>query len=55
MYPMHNVKYLMSIGTHANYVKSNFATYTFPNHWSLVTGLYEESHGIVINFYFANF
>lgn len=27
----------------------NFPTKTFPNHWSLVTGMFEESHGIVGN------
>jgi hypothetical protein len=26
-----------------------FVTKTFPNHWTLVTGLWEESHGIVGN------
>jgi predicted AlkP superfamily pyrophosphatase or phosphodiesterase len=24
---------------------------TFPNHWSLVTGLYPESHGVVGNYF----
>lgn len=26
-----------------------FPTLTFPNHWSLMTGLYPSSHGIVAN------
>jgi len=30
-------------------VQNVFVTKTFPNHYSLVTGLYEESHGIVEN------
>ena len=30
-------------------VKNQFITKTMPNHYSLVTGLYEESHGIVAN------
>ena len=30
-------------------VRNVFITKTFPNHYSLVTGLYEESHGIVAN------
>ncbi|XP_037698687.1 bis(5'-adenosyl)-triphosphatase ENPP4 isoform X2 [Choloepus didactylus] len=30
-------------------VKNVFITKTFPNHYSIVTGLYEESHGIVAN------
>lgn len=30
-------------------IKSGFGTKTFPNHWSIATGLYEETHGIVHN------
>lgn len=30
-------------------LKNCFITKTFPNHWTIVTGLYEESHGIVGN------
>jgi len=30
-------------------VKNVFITKTFPNHYALVTGLYEESHGVVAN------
>jgi len=30
-------------------VQNAFVTNTFPNHYTLVTGLYEESHGIVNN------
>jgi len=30
-------------------VQNVFITKTFPNHYSLVTGLYEESHGVVAN------
>jgi predicted AlkP superfamily pyrophosphatase or phosphodiesterase len=29
-----------------------FPSYTFPNHYSLVTGLFPESHGIVSNSFF---
>ena len=29
-----------------------FPSYTFPNHYSIVTGLYPESHGIVSNAFF---
>lgn len=44
-----NFEYLKSAGSHANYVKNTFSTVTFPNHWSIVTGLYQESHGILNN------
>jgi ectonucleotide pyrophosphatase/phosphodiesterase family protein 5 len=30
-------------------IKNAFITKTFPNHYTIVTGLYEESHGIVAN------
>ena len=36
-------------GVHVKNLENAFATVTFPNHFSLVTGLYEESHGIVDN------
>ncbi|KAI0916843.1 hypothetical protein AcW2_007127 [Taiwanofungus camphoratus] len=36
-------------GLRAKSMKPVFPTLTFPNHWSLMTGLYAESHGIVAN------
>lgn len=30
-------------------MKPSFPSITFPNHWTLVTGLYPEAHGIVAN------
>lgn len=33
-------------------LKASFITKTFPNHYTLVTGLYEENHGIVGNDFF---
>ncbi|XP_048760552.2 ectonucleotide pyrophosphatase/phosphodiesterase family member 5-like isoform X2 [Ostrea edulis] len=36
-------------GTHALYINSTFITKTFPDHYTIVTGLYEESHGILGN------
>ncbi|KAF8500851.1 Phosphodiest-domain-containing protein [Russula emetica] len=36
-------------GLRAKFMKPVFPTLTFPNHWSLMTGLYAESHGIVAN------
>jgi hypothetical protein len=47
MYHLPAFNYLKSIGTHADFVYNNFVTSTFPNHFSMVTGLYEESHGII--------
>lgn len=33
-------------------MKTAFVTKTFPNHYTLVTGLYEENHGIVANYFY---
>ncbi|KAK7100774.1 uncharacterized protein [Littorina saxatilis] len=40
---------LVSCGVHAPYMRSVYPTKTFPNHYSIVTGLYPESHGIIDN------
>ncbi|CAH1773184.1 unnamed protein product [Owenia fusiformis] len=40
---------LASCGTHAPYMRAVYPTKTFPNHYSIVTGLYPESHGIIDN------
>ncbi|KAG1143485.1 hypothetical protein G6F37_007510 [Rhizopus arrhizus] len=39
-------------GARAQYMTPSFPPITFPNHWSLVTGLYPESHGIVGNYFY---
>ena len=33
-------------------MQSSFPTLTFPNHYSMVTGLYPSSHGIVANMFY---
>ncbi|XP_046492648.1 ectonucleotide pyrophosphatase/phosphodiesterase family member 5 isoform X1 [Neodiprion pinetum] len=35
--------------THADYMENVFVTKTFPNHFSIATGLYEETHGVIGN------
>ncbi|XP_046561055.1 glycerophosphocholine cholinephosphodiesterase ENPP6-like [Haliotis rubra] len=37
-------------GVRATYMNASFPTLTFPNHYTIVTGLWEESHGIVGNY-----
>ncbi|CAF0706694.1 unnamed protein product [Brachionus calyciflorus] len=49
MYNLTNFNYLKNLGSHADYIRNSFSTVTFPNHWTIVTGLYEESHGILQN------
>lgn len=44
-----NIRRLSQCGVHAPYMRSVYPTKTFPNHYSIVTGLYPESHGIVDN------
>ena len=36
-------------GVFSKHMKSEFGTKTFPNHMSIATGMYEESHGIIQN------
>lgn len=36
-------------GTRADYINNTFVTKTFPCHYTIATGLYEESHGIISN------
>uniref|UniRef100_A0A3P8SXT7 bis(5'-adenosyl)-triphosphatase n=1 Tax=Amphiprion percula TaxID=161767 RepID=A0A3P8SXT7_AMPPE len=46
-FPMPNLKLLYSQGVLVEQLTNVFITKTYPNHYSLVTGLYAESHGIV--------
>ncbi|XP_031437344.1 ectonucleotide pyrophosphatase/phosphodiesterase family member 1 [Clupea harengus] len=40
---------LKKCGTSTSYMRPVYPTKTFPNHYTIVTGLYPESHGIVDN------
>ncbi|KAM9779172.1 ectonucleotide pyrophosphatase/phosphodiesterase family member 1 isoform X1 [Syngnathus typhle] len=40
---------LRALGTTTSHMRPVYPTKTFPNHYSIVTGLYPESHGIVDN------
>lgn len=44
-----NLRAIAKAGVHARTMEPVFPTKTFPNHYSLVTGLYPEHHGIVSN------
>lgn len=44
-----NLERLMARGVRAKYLVPAFPTKTFPNHYTLVTGLYPGHHGIVAN------
>lgn len=45
-------KEFVSMGVKAKYMMASFPTLTFPNHYTIVTGLYMENHGIVGNSYY---
>ncbi|XP_022102613.1 venom phosphodiesterase 2-like isoform X2 [Acanthaster planci] len=44
-----NIKRLSECGTHAPHMYPAFPTLTFPNHYSIVTGLLPEHHGLIGN------
>ena len=43
------IKCLAQWGISAPFMMPSYPTITFPNHYSIVTGLYPESHGIIGN------
>ncbi|XP_007945582.1 ectonucleotide pyrophosphatase/phosphodiesterase family member 3 [Orycteropus afer afer] len=46
---MPNINKLKTCGIHSKYMRPAYPTKTFPNHYTIVTGLYPESHGIIDN------
>lgn len=44
-----NLHILMTEGGGAPYMTPSFPSSTFPNHWTMVTGLYPSNHGIIGN------
>lgn len=44
-----NLRRLAAAGVHAERMVPSYPSLTFPNHYTLVTGLYPEHHGIVDN------
>ena len=44
-----NLVQLANEGVHAAYLEPVFPSKTFPNHYSIITGLYPANHGIVSN------
>ncbi|KAM4835426.1 ectonucleotide pyrophosphatase/phosphodiesterase family member 5 isoform 1-T2 [Thomomys bottae] len=47
--PTPHFHYVMKSGVHVKQVNNIFITKTYPNHYTLVTGLFAENHGIVAN------
>lgn len=44
-----NLDEMKNNGVHALSLKPAFPTKTFPNHYSIITGMYPENHGIIFN------
>jgi predicted AlkP superfamily pyrophosphatase or phosphodiesterase len=49
-----NLTRIAKDGVRAEWMRPSFPTKTFPNHYSIVTGLYPEHHGIVGNDFWDN-
>src|SRR6185295_17766240 len=47
--PAPNLRALAARGVRASALIPSFPTFTFPNHYTIVTGLYPGHHGIVAN------
>lgn len=48
-YKLTNFERFLSDGVKSSHLNPQFATQTYPNHWSMATGLYVENHGIIAN------
>lgn len=48
-YDMTNFNNFIQDGVRASYLDPQFTTQSFPNSWSMVTGAYVETHGIIGN------
>lgn len=47
--PTPNFRRIMDSGVKVEFVENVYVTKTYPNHYSMVTGLHAETHGIVAN------
>ncbi len=50
--PTPNLDKVARMGVKAESLKASFPTKTFPNHYSMATGLYPDHHGIVMNSFY---
>src|SRR5271154_7035099 len=51
-YKATNLLQLRSEGVNAAYMQASYPSLTFPNHYSIITGLYPAHHGIVDNTFY---
>ncbi|MEX2370365.1 MAG: ectonucleotide pyrophosphatase/phosphodiesterase [Bacteroidales bacterium] len=52
-YEMPNLAAMAVEGVKAEHLVSSFPTKTFPNHYSIATGLYPDNHGLINNTFYA--
>lgn len=50
--PTPNLDKIAKKGVKAESLKASFPTKTFPNHYTIATGLYPDNHGIVLNSFY---
>jgi predicted AlkP superfamily pyrophosphatase or phosphodiesterase len=53
MYNTPTLDIMATVGVKAEWVASSFPSKTFPNHYSLATGLYPDHHGLINNNFYA--
>ncbi|KIA89690.1 alkaline phosphatase family protein [Kaistella jeonii] len=51
-YKAENILNYAKIGVAAKAMIPSFPSITFPNHWSLITGLYPAHHGLIDNYFY---
>jgi predicted AlkP superfamily pyrophosphatase or phosphodiesterase len=51
-FPTPNLHYIMQNGAHAKSLVPSIPSVTFPNHYTIATGLYPDHHGIVNNIFY---
>ena len=44
------LQYFSDHGTHAQFLRPSYPSITFPNHYTLITGLRPDRHGVIANF-----
>ena len=49
LYSLPNLNSIVQRGVRLEHIENSFATVTFPSHFTMITGLFEETHGIVSN------
>lgn len=49
---LQNLKQIAKEGVHAKSMRPSYPSKTFPNHYSIVTGLYPDHHGIINNVFY---